>query len=156
MGVFRSAVRKNGGSPSLSKGKGTSLPAGSSSIKPTALITGLQEKRLRKILEVIESEPPRHIQALAAECNLSQSHLQHLFKQHTGLGLGHLLNERKLARAADLLVGSNKSIKEVACAVGYEHTSSFTRAFARRFEMSPRRYREANAERPMLTNNLCG
>ena len=145
MGVFRSAVRKNGGSPSLSKGKGTSLPAGSSSIKPTALITGLQEKRLRKILEVIESEPPRHIQALAAECNLSQSHLQHLFKQHTGLGLGHLLNERRLARAADLLVGSNKSIKEVACAVGYEHTSSFTRAFARRFEMSPRRYREANA-----------
>ena len=137
MGVFRSAVRKNGGSPSLSKGKGASLPAGSSSIKPTALITGLQEKRLRKILEVIESEPPRHIQALAAECNLSQSHLQHLFKQHTGLGLGHLLNERRLARAADLLVGSNKSIKEVACAVGYEHTSSFTRAFARRFEMSP-------------------
>src|SRR5215831_5117479 len=110
MGVFRSAVRKNGGSPSLSKGKAASLPAGSSSIKATALITGLQEKRLRKILEVIESEPPRHIQALATECNLSQSHLQHLFKQHTGLGLGHLLNERRLARAADLLVGSNMSI----------------------------------------------
>jgi transcriptional regulator GlxA family with amidase domain len=158
MGAFRSAVRKNGGSQSLSKGKGVSpqTAAGSKSIKPTALITGLQEKRLRKILEVIESEPPRHIQALAAECNLSQSHLQHLFKQHTGLGLGHLLNERKLARAAELLVGSNMSIKEVACAIGYEHTSSFTRAFARRFEMSPSRYREANTERQMLTNNLCG
>lgn len=130
--------------------------SGNGSIKPTALITALQEKRLRKILEVIESEPPRHIQALAVECNLSQSHLQHLFKQHTGLGLGHLLNERRLARAADLLVCSNMSIKEVACAVGYEHTSSFTRAFVRRFEMPPRRYREANGERQVLTKNLCG
>jgi transcriptional regulator GlxA family with amidase domain len=134
----------------------TKPAAESSSIKPAARIGALQEKRFRKILEVIESEPPRHIQALAVECNLSQSHLQHLFKQHTGLGLGHLLNERRLARAADLLVCSNMSIKEVACAVGYEHTSSFTRAFVRRFEMPPRRYREANGERQMLTKNLCG
>ena len=156
MCAFRSAVRKNGGSPALSNGVSAKPAAKNGSIKPAALIAALQEKRLRKILEVIESEPPRHIHALAVECNLSQSHLQHLFKQHTGLGLGHLLNERKLARAAELLVCSNMSIKEVACAVGYEHTSSFTRAFARRFEMSPRRYREANAERPMLTNNLCG
>jgi transcriptional regulator GlxA family with amidase domain len=156
MGAFRSAVKKNGGSSSLTKGMSTKPAAESSSIKPAALIAALQEKRLRKILEVIESEPPRHIQALAVECNLSQSHLQHLFKQHTGLGLGHLLNERRLARAADLLVCSNMSIKEVACAVGYEHTSSFTRAFVRRFEMPPRRYREANGERQMLTKNLCG
>ena len=149
MGEFRSAVRNNGGSQSLSKGKGASpqLAAGSSSIKPTALIHGLQEKRLRKILEVIESEPPRHIQALAVECNLSQSHLQHLFKQHTGLGLGHLLNERKLARAAELLVGSNMSIKQVACAVGYEHTSSFIRAFERRFTQAPQAYRLNGGDR---------
>ena len=156
MRASRSAVRKNGASSSLSNGVSAKAEAESSSVKPAALVGALQEKRLRKVLQVIQSEPPRHIHTLAEECKLSQSHLQHLFKQHTGLGLGHLLNERRLARAADLLVCSNLSIKEVACAVGYEHTSSFTRAFVRRFEMPPRRYREANAERPMLTNNLCG
>ena len=156
MCAFRSAVRKTGASPSVPNGVPTKAAAESSLVRPAALIAALREKRLRKILQVIESQPPRHIHALAVECNLSQSHLQHLFKQHTGVGLGHLLNERRLTRAADLLVCSNMSIKEVACAVGYEHTSSFTRAFVRRFEMPPRRYREANAERQMLTKNLCG
>jgi AraC-like DNA-binding protein len=157
MCAFRSPARKNGGSPSPANGESAKAAAANNGVKPTELTGALQEKRLRKILQVIESDAPRHIQALAVECHLSQSHLQHLFKQHTGLGLGHLLNERRLQRAADLLVGSDMSIKEVACEVGYEHTSSFTRAFARHFEMPPRRYRQIHAERQqMLTKNLCG
>jgi AraC-like DNA-binding protein len=33
------------------------------------------------------------------------------------------------------------SVKEIAFAVGYEHTSSFIRAFERRFGIAPRTYR---------------
>jgi len=52
-----------------------------------------------------------------------------------------LLAEQKLQRAADLLKRTNMRIKEIAGAVGYEHTSSFIRAFERRFTVPPQAYR---------------
>lgn len=100
-----------------------------------------QEIRVRKILKLIESEPARTIQELATQFKLSHSHLQHLFKQETGMQLGHHLLEQRLLRAAYLLENSTMSVKEIAYAVGYEHTSSFTRAFERRFTITPRSYR---------------
>jgi len=121
-----------------------------------ALIPATREERLRRVLHAIEREPHRHIHELALECNLSQSHLQHLFKQHTGFRLGHLLNQQRLERAAELLSHSNMSVKEVASAVGYEHTSSFSRAFMRYFQTAPSQYRKQISEREMLRKNLCG
>lgn len=91
---------------------------------------------------MIESGPAHKIHDLALECNLSHSHLQHLFKQHTGLGLGRLLTEQRMQRAADLLQKTDLSIKEIAYTVGYEHTSSFIRAFERHFRQPPRGYRQ--------------
>jgi transcriptional regulator GlxA family with amidase domain len=111
------------------------------SLRPPAVIAS-QEIRVRKVLKLIESEPARSIQDLADECNLSQSHLQHLFKQHTGVQLGQLLLESRIVKAAQLLENSNMSVKEIAFAVGYEHTSSFIRAFERRFFIAPRCYRQ--------------
>jgi AraC-like DNA-binding protein len=100
------------------------------------------DSRVRRVLQVIELQPSRKIHELALECNLSPSHLQHLFKQSTGFGLGRLLNERRMQRATDFLAHSNMSIKEIASTLGYEHTSSFTRAFERRFRQAPRFYRQ--------------
>jgi transcriptional regulator GlxA family with amidase domain len=109
-----------------------------------AKLPPIQDVRLRKLLELIDSEPLGKIQDLAGTLNLSESHLQRLFKQATGLALGHLLAEKRLQKAANLLTNTNLSIKEIACAVGYEHGSSFTRAFERRFEQPPRQYRIGN------------
>jgi len=96
---------------------------------------------MRRILQTIQSRGPCCLNELADEFNLSKSHLQHLFKRQTGLPLGHLLSEQKLQRAAYLLKSTNMRIKEIACAIGYEHTSSFIRAFERRFTMAPQAYR---------------
>jgi AraC-like DNA-binding protein len=101
----------------------------------------LQEERISKILETIKSGRLCSLHGLAAEFNLSKSHLQHVFKRQTGLCLGHLLFEQKLQRAADLLKSSNLRIKEIASAVGYQHTSSFIRAFERRFSEAPQTFR---------------
>jgi len=72
---------------------------------------------------------------------MSQSHLQHLFKQATGVGLGRVLYERRLQRAATLLRSTDMPVKEIAGAVGYRHSSSFTRAFERRFNQAPLHFR---------------
>jgi transcriptional regulator GlxA family with amidase domain len=108
-------------------------------------VAPIQDSRLRKLLELMEADPRGRIQAWALTVNLSHSHLQHLFKQATGKALGRALTEKRLQRAAQLLASTNLSIKEIAYAVGYEHTSSFTRAFERRYQHAPRHYRMRHA-----------
>lgn len=97
--------------------------------------------RIREIMDVIESQSPQTISDLAIEVKLSESHLQHLFKQETGVRLGRLLTEQRLQKAAELLVRTRLPIKAIAAAAGYEHTSSFTRAFEQRFAQTPHVYR---------------
>jgi AraC-like DNA-binding protein len=97
-----------------------------------------------KILEIIESGRPCTVHGLAAEFNLSESHLLHLFKRRTGLCLGRFLIEQKLQRSAQLLLRTDLPIKQIAYAMGYQHISSFTRAFERRFAEPPCAYRKHN------------
>jgi AraC-like DNA-binding protein len=112
--------------------------------KPATANGGTQlESRIRRMLEMVESASLCKISDLALELNLSESRLQHLFKQTTGVGLGRVLTERRLQKAALLLRGTRLRIKEIAAAVGYEHTSSFTRAFEQRFAQPPQVYRKA-------------
>ena len=99
--------------------------------------------RIREILQIIESQSPQKIAELALEVNLSESRLQHLFKQETGVRLGRLLTEQRLQKAAELLVRTQLRIKEIAAAAGYEHASSFSRAFEQRFAQSPVVYRRS-------------
>jgi AraC-like DNA-binding protein len=109
---------------------------------PHSLKPKVPEGRLRKILEMVESGTTFVIRDLALEFHLSPSYLQRLFKHQTGVSMGEWLNEQKLQRAASLLLNSYMSVKEVAHAIGYEHASSFVRAFERRFTQAPARYRK--------------
>ncbi len=100
------------------------------------------EGRVQKILRRAESGAPLTIRDLALEFHLSPSYLQRLFKHETGVCMGEWLNEQRLQRAAQLLANSYMSVKEIAHSVGYEHASSFIRAFERRFMEAPARYRK--------------
>ena len=93
-------------------------------------------------MRLVESGPALTIRDLAIEINLSPSHLQRLFKHQTGVSMGEWLTEQRLQRAAHLLAKSYLSVKEIAHTVGYEHPSSFIRAFERRFTQAPARYRK--------------
>jgi transcriptional regulator GlxA family with amidase domain len=101
----------------------------------------LGERRLNKVLDRIESQPACSVGELAIEVQLSPAHLQRLFKQKTGRHLSDLIGEHRLQKAARMLSSTDLAIKEIAHAVGYEHHSSFVRAFQRRFEQSPKYYR---------------
>jgi AraC-like DNA-binding protein len=144
-------MRKSGASPASSNLEAARVAASNEMAKNndarlSALIPMVRDGRLRKMLHMIESHPSRKIQDLALECNLSGSRLQHLFKQRTGLGLGQLLTEQRMQQATELLVHTNLTIKEIASALGYEHASSFTRAFERRFRQAPSCYRQDQSQ----------
>jgi len=147
MSAFRSRAGRNAAAYAVSNGvKNGIANGGTAALKNGLIDPHFQDVRLHKLLELIDSDPLGKIQDWAVALNLSQSHLQHLFKRATGLGLGHLLTEKRLQKAASLLATTSLSIKEISCAVGYEHASSFTRAFERRFEQGPRSYRNAPQE----------
>ena len=157
MCALHSPVRKNGLNPKSSNGKpavavdpdsNKAAGAKTNGARFAALGPVVQERRVLKILQMIESEPLFRIEDLARQFNLSHSYLEHLFKEQTGVPLGQLLTEQRLRRAAYLLVHTNKRIKEIAQAVGYEHTSSFVRAFERQFTKPPRLYREESGKPP--------
>jgi AraC-like DNA-binding protein len=102
------------------------------------------ERRVLRVVEMVASGGTFAIRELAAELHLSPSYLQRLFKHETGICMGEWLSEQRLRRAAYLLSNSYLSIKEITHTVGYEHTSSFIRAFERRFLQAPARYRKQN------------
>jgi AraC-like DNA-binding protein len=102
------------------------------------------ERRVVKILQMVEAGTTFAIRDLAAELQLSPAYLQRLFKKETGICMGEWLSEQRLQRAAYLLSSSYLSIKEITHAIGYQHTSSFVRAFERRFLQAPARYRKQN------------
>lgn len=155
MGAFHQAIKRDssGTASSLSSMAGSTAlgnrPVAKDHAKLSALILAVRDNRLRRVLEMIESQPSCKIQYLALECNLSESRLQHLFKQRTGLGLGQLLTEERLRQASDFLAHTNMSIKEIASVIGYEHASSFTRAFERQFQQAPSCYRETVRSSPV-------
>jgi AraC-like DNA-binding protein len=100
------------------------------------------EGRVQKIVELVGCGAAYTIRDLARPFRLSTSYLQRLFKQETGVRLGEWLTEQRLQRAAHLLQHSYLSVKEITHTVGYEHVSSFTRAFERRYGDAPTLYRK--------------
>jgi AraC-like DNA-binding protein len=96
----------------------------------------------QRVLKLIESGVPYNIGDLAAQLHLSPSHLQRLFKHETGLRMGEWLVTFRTQKAAYLLANSYLTVKEIARSVGYEHVSSFIRAFESKYVLTPTRYRE--------------
>jgi transcriptional regulator GlxA family with amidase domain len=114
-------------------------------INPGSLIHVVRERRVRRVLERIEAGPPRSVSELARGVHLSPAHLQRLFKQETGVHISDLLVESRLRNAAHLLSTTEMEVKEIAYLAGYQHHSSFVRAFQRRFHQSPKQYRRPSA-----------
>ena len=114
-------------------------------ISSTSLIPLVKETRLRRVLERIEAGPPQSVRQLAQAVRLSPAHLQRLFKRETGVHIRDLLAENRLRNAARLLSTTDMEVKEIAYHVGYQHHSSFVRAFQRRYGQAPKDYRRPPA-----------
>ena len=78
---------------------------------------------------------------LAAEHEMSVSHLQKLFKQVYGVPVYRYIKEYRLEQAAVELVRSRKPITEIAQHAGYDNASKFSECFKKRYGKTPSRYR---------------
>ncbi|MFA4945709.1 MAG: AraC family transcriptional regulator [Lentisphaeria bacterium] len=82
-----------------------------------------------------------NLDELARRAGYSKFHFCRLFKRETGLPPWQYLTARKLDRAKELLLGTRRSIKEIAHELGFAHPDYFARLFARHAGATPARFR---------------
>lgn len=97
-----------------------------------------------RTLLLAELDRPWTLADLAAEIELPLRRLKTIFPAHTGMTMIEFLKERRLERAAQLLIGTQDSITEIALAVGYGSVSHFSALFRRRFGATPTTYRASH------------
>ncbi|MBQ6375277.1 MAG: helix-turn-helix transcriptional regulator [Clostridia bacterium] len=81
------------------------------------------------------------LSTLAALLNLSQRQTQRLLRQGFGKTFSQKLTEARMAAAAQLLMGTDLSVTEIAERTGYSSIEHFSTAFHRLMGRTPREYR---------------
>ena len=84
------------------------------------------------------------VEELADVCKLNRSYFSKLFKDSMGCPPQEFLIRLRLAHAADLMKGTRKSIGDIAARCGYPNQLHFSRAFKKRYGISPREWRLEN------------
>ncbi|MDB4296329.1 AraC family transcriptional regulator [bacterium] len=80
------------------------------------------------------------LETLAKIAQLSESHLRAIFREETGVSLGHFVKSVRLVRST-YLIDNGVELPEVAKQSGFQSLTSFTRAFRRMYDMTPSDYR---------------
>jgi AraC-like DNA-binding protein len=81
------------------------------------------------------------LEELAAACGLSAGYFARAFKRTTGLPPHKWLVAQRVAKARELLEGSDRAISDIAAACGFADQSHLTRAFSRQLGASPAAWR---------------
>lgn len=79
---------------------------------------------------------------VASTFNYDPSYCSRLIKSITGHNFSDLLRDIRLKRAEIMLASSNMPISQVSDAIGYENPEAFIRAFKKRTDKTPSKYRE--------------
>jgi len=99
-------------------------------------------------LIALRCQEPLNLPALAAELGVGYSNLRHSFMARVGVSpREHYLNTR-IQKSQDLLINTNKSVKEIAEILGFESASHFSKQFKSRVGDSPNGWRERQVEKP--------
>lgn len=99
------------------------------------------ERALRMIYRCY-AEPALAVPDLATAAGLSVHHFARLFRARTGQSPWEFVLRVRLERARDLLVSTQRPIKEIGQAVGFRDYSYFCRVFREHTGQSPNRTRQ--------------
>lgn len=80
---------------------------------------------------------------LAAQLNLSPSYLSDMLRSLTGRNAQQQIHDRMIGKAKEMLTTTDLSVTEVAYALGFEYSQSFSKLFKREMKMSPLEFKES-------------
>lgn len=79
---------------------------------------------------------------LADLLHFSEPYFMRFFKKYTGTTCVAYINEFRMNKAAELLIGTDLSVMEVAMQVGMHNISYFNRMFKNKYDITPKEYRK--------------
>ena len=84
------------------------------------------------------------VDGIARSVGMSKSYFIHKFTEQTGSSPVVYLNSYRIMQAAEMLLGTNLPISEIACNCGFRTISHFNKQFQKQFQQSPGTYRKLN------------
>jgi AraC family transcriptional regulator len=106
---------------------------------------GLASRPLQRVIDYVNEHLQEELSLveLSRIAKLSPHHFAAAFKASTGISPHHYVIERRIDRARDLLRLSEKTISEIAYAVGFSNQSHLTANFRRTMGVTPRKFRQS-------------
>jgi AraC-like DNA-binding protein len=113
-------------------------------------LTAAMDTSLAPVLTAIHNNPeyPWSVTELAQRAGLSRSAFAERFTRLLGQSPAAYITDRRLDRAAQLLRSTQTTVSKIGHAVGYTSDAAFSRAFRRRFDQPPTRWRKTHAHTP--------
>ena len=110
----------------------------------------LQDFYIQEAITFMEHNYQREltVEEIAGVCKLNRSYFSKLFKESTGCPPQEFLIRLRLSKAAGWLKGTSRSIGEISALCGYPNQLHFSRAFKKRYGVSPREWRNQNRQIP--------
>jgi AraC family transcriptional regulator, glycine betaine-responsive activator len=129
---------------------------------PVAARVGYSHKALVEVSALMEAniEEPLSLDELARLANLSQRHLQRMFKHTLNMTPMHYYLNLRLRRARALLLQTEMSVMSVTVACGFQSSCHFSKSYRTLFGYSPsmerNQHRYTNALTMPKNTNLIG
>lgn len=118
----------------------------------TGWLAGLRDDLVGRCLGRLHHHPSRPwtLEDLARELATSRSVLAERFVEFVGVPVMHYLARWRMQLASGLLSAGDKSLAEIALAVGYGSEAAFSRAFKREMGVAPAQFRRRLTPPPLL------
>jgi AraC-like DNA-binding protein len=98
-------------------------------------------KRLEQFIGAHFQEPELTVEQVGRETGITPTRIPLLLQQKHGLAFKSYLNEVRITEAKRLLKETDRTITEIAFAVGYNSIPHFNRVFRQEAGASPKEYR---------------
>ncbi len=109
---------------------------------PILLIMPVYDNNFEQIQQaknIIDADISRHfsIEDIARQVALGKTKLKQGFREYYGKGLYTYLRETRMAKAVQLVTGTNIPFKQVAKACGFKYSNNFIAAYTKFYHSTP-------------------
>jgi len=111
---------------------------------------GFSGKPISRVIESIRFEMKQNMEKeldlnkLAKQHNVSYSFFRKMFKKYTGVSPGQYHLQLRITRAKELLISTNKSVKEISYELGFQSIYYFSNMFKKKEGVTPTHFRNKN------------
>jgi AraC-like DNA-binding protein len=98
---------------------------------------------IQKAKSIIDTDLRSHycIDQISMKVNMGKTKLKTGFKLYYKISLYAYLKKQRMIKAAELIVNTNKTVKQIASDTGFKHSTNFIKAFVAFHGLTPKRYR---------------